>query len=105
MDVHDYVLNFDEETARMEMEETEREARRVLERDAMMKEYFDQYFMSYFPQYLLKHGPIDVLAMIDRGAIKEYLRNESVPEIEAAAAKLVEEQRKLESEKESFSHS
>lgn len=105
MDVHDYVLNFDEEATRKEMEETEREARRVLERDAMMKEYFDQYFMSYFPQYLLKHGPIDVLAMIDRGAIKEYLRNESVPEIEAAAAKLVEEQRKLESEKESFSHS
>ena len=104
MDKHDFMLNSDEETAMMEMEETEREAMRVLERDALMKEYFDTYFMSYFPQYLRKHGPKDILSMIDIDVIKEFLKEESIPEIEAAAAKLKEEQRKLESVKESKRH-
>lgn len=36
MDVHDFVLVSDEETARRKMEETECEAWRVYERDAIM---------------------------------------------------------------------
>ena len=105
MENYDTMLYPDEEAARREMEETEREARRVYERDLMMKEYFDSYFMSYFPQYLRKHGPLDVLAMIDINAIKEFLKDVSIPEIEAAAAKLAEKQRKLKAEKEVFNHS
>lgn len=105
MDNYDSMLYPDEETAKRDMEETEREARRVYERDVMMKEYFDSYFMSYFPQYLRKHDPIGVLAMIDIDVIKEFLKDESIPGIEAAEARLAEEHRKLESEIESFRHS
>lgn len=105
MEIDDYMLDSEEEAAIREMEETEREARRVDERDVMMKEYFDSYFMSYFPQYLQKHGALEILAMIDINVIKEFLKEESITGIEAAAAKLVEEQRKLEAAKDSFNHS